>query len=70
MITQTRKRLYLAAKAFAETGVVPPGSQDSAPFLRARAGDFFAPSNLGLREAYERVMRQSSNLTGRLMAAE
>ncbi len=70
MITQTRKRLYLAARDFAETGTLPPGAQDSTPFLRARAGDFIAPEGQDWQDAYEAVLRASLNPTGQLIAAE
>ncbi len=70
MITQTRKRLYLAAKAFAETGAVPPGAFDSTSFMRARAGDFVVPEGMDWQDAYERLMKASLNPTGQLQAAE
>jgi phthalate 4,5-dioxygenase oxygenase subunit len=70
MITTTRKRLYLAARAFAETGETPETATDSSSFLKARAGDFQAPSKLSLREAYDLKVKASSNPTGRLVAAE
>lgn len=70
MITQTRKALINAAKALDNEGAVPPGSDDTDIFLRARSGDFLANREVDWRDAYDEQMRLSSDPTGRLNAAE
>ena len=70
MISQTRKRLVRAARAYKKDGTLPPGIDDPEVGLRARAGDYIAGNNVDWRQAYNDVMRASVDPTGRLIAAE
>ena len=45
MITRTRRRLLLAARALREAGVRPPGADDPAVYRGARSGYFTAPDD-------------------------
>jgi hypothetical protein len=53
MIARTRRRLLRAARAFHETGELPPGVRDPEVFLGARSGFFICDSAIDWREAYE-----------------
>jgi phenylpropionate dioxygenase-like ring-hydroxylating dioxygenase large terminal subunit len=66
MVTRTRRRLLLAARALAETGAVPPIVDDPGICLGARGGNFVAPARLTWREAYATELRSSANPTGAL----
>jgi hypothetical protein len=45
MIARTRRRLLLAARAYRDSGELPPGASDPDTFMGARAGSFlFAPT--------------------------
>ncbi len=70
MITQTRRRLLLAARALAEDGVAPPGVDHPEVFLRARGGDMVIGRTDDWIEAYARQKATLDDPTGRLQAAE
>ncbi len=67
MITQTRRRLINAAKAWRDTGEIPPACREPEVALRARSGDFQGPAGQGWRDAYDDRMAASVNPTGRLI---
>ncbi|MGH7126777.1 MAG: hypothetical protein ACREFI_20540, partial [Stellaceae bacterium] len=66
MVTRTRRRLVLAARALAATGEAPPILEDPETCLGARGGNFLAPARLPWREAYAVELRNSANPTGAL----
>ncbi len=70
MITQTRRRLLVAARALADDGVAPPGVDDPEVFLRARGGDMMIGKSDDWIEAYARQKATLDDPTGRLQAAE
>ncbi len=71
MITQTRRRLLVAAQALAQHGTLPPGIEDPSIYLGARSGHFVCDAKIEWRDAYAQQLRASANPTGRLsMAAE
>jgi phthalate 4,5-dioxygenase len=67
MITRTRRRMILAARAFAE-GETPPGVDYPEVYQGARGGDFVGPSTIGWLQAYADEMRAAKNPTGVLKA--
>ncbi|MBV8085707.1 MAG: Rieske 2Fe-2S domain-containing protein [Chloroflexi bacterium] len=56
MIIQTRKRLLQAARAFAETGIAPPGV-DNPEYYRVRSGNVFLPDGVDWVEATKDLRR-------------
>ena len=58
MIVRTRKRLLNAARALAETGVVPPGVDNPEIALGARGGAYVAPESADWLKAYEERLRE------------
>ena len=52
MITRTRRRLLNAARAFRDTGAVPPGVDTPGIFHAARAGSFVHDPEVPLQAAY------------------
>ena len=66
MVTRTRRRLIVAARALAETGAAPPILNDPETCLGAHSGNFVAPARLPWREAYAAELRNSANPTGAL----
>jgi len=66
MVTRTRRRLLLAARAHAEQGTVPPCVDQPEICLGAHSGGFVAPARLSWREAYAQELRASANPTGAL----
>jgi hypothetical protein len=59
MIARVRRRVLLAARAFANKGTVPPGVEDPAIFYRARAGSFLHDQDDSLQAAYEKALSQA-----------
>jgi len=53
MIARTRRRLLRTARAFREQGTVPPGVDDPAIYMTARAGNFTLDSGLSFEDAYK-----------------
>ena len=69
MVTRTRRRLVQAARAFAESGIAPPGVDNPEVFGGARSGDFVSPNSIGWLQAYADEMRRAQNPTGALRIA-
>lgn len=67
MITQTRRRLLLAARAFQENGTAPPASANPMVCLGARGGEFLAPQALGWEDAYQYALGDIADPTGRFL---
>jgi phthalate 4,5-dioxygenase len=69
MITQTRRRLLLAARALRDTGAPPPAAADPSVYLGARGGEFLAPRTLGWPEVYRHALGTIADPTGRFAQA-
>jgi phthalate 4,5-dioxygenase oxygenase subunit len=69
MITRTRRRLLLAARALREKGVVPPGVDDPGIYMQARSGEAVLQA-ADWQEAYRDRMRNVVRPTGWREAAE
>ncbi len=52
MITQTRKRLLVAAKALAANGTKPPGADGGAAYYNVRSGYYVAPASQSFLDSY------------------
>jgi phthalate 4,5-dioxygenase oxygenase subunit len=52
MITRTRRRLLLAARALRDHGVPPPGAEDAGVFRDARGGNFVAADGADWQAVY------------------
>ena len=70
MISMTRRRMLLAARAFDKEGITPPAARNPEVVHRARGGAFCAPDNLSWMEAYAEEVKRAENPTGVLRAAE
>src|ERR1043166_6613709 len=71
MITRTRRRLLMAARALREHGTLPPGVEDAEVYRRARAGYFVSPDNSPWQEIYASQLAASVRPTQQpLRAAE
>jgi hypothetical protein len=49
--------LLNAARAFSETGTMPPGVDDPGVFWKARAGSFYADANVDWLDAYQEQLK-------------
>lgn len=56
MITRTRRRLLIAARALKEQGTLPPGAEDAEVYRRARSGYFVSEQNGSWKEIYARQL--------------
>src|SRR2546421_2471148 len=54
MITRTRRRLLMAARALRDKGVLPPGADDAEVYRGARSGYFVSDDKNPWREVYAR----------------
>lgn len=70
MITVTRRRLLMAARALAEDGTVPPLVDDPGHVRGARAGDLLAAADRPWIDVYEEALGDALDPTERLHAAE
>jgi phenylpropionate dioxygenase-like ring-hydroxylating dioxygenase large terminal subunit len=68
MITRTRRRIIMAARAFA-AGEAAPGVDYPETYQGARGGDFVGPATIGWLQAYADELRASKNPTGVLKIA-
>jgi phenylpropionate dioxygenase-like ring-hydroxylating dioxygenase large terminal subunit len=68
MITRTRRRIIMAARALAE-GEPAPGVDYPETYQGARGGDFLSPATIGWLQAYADELRASKNPTGVLKVA-
>ena len=59
MITRTRRRLLMAARALRDEGVLPPGVEDAQVYRRARSGYFVSDDTSEWREVYARQFAAS-----------
>jgi hypothetical protein len=56
MITRTRRRLLMAARALRDTGVLPPGAEDADVYRNARGGYFVSDDKSPWQEVYARKL--------------
>jgi len=71
MITRTRRRLLMAARALRDKGVLPPGAEDPQVYREARSGYFVSDDKRPWREVYARQLAASVHPPGApLRAAE
>src|SRR5262249_17382668 len=56
MITRTRRRLLMAARALRDKGVLPPGIEDPETFRGARSGYLVSDDKSSWREVYTRQL--------------
>jgi hypothetical protein len=52
MITRTRRRLLLAARALRDQGVAPPGAEDASVYRGARSGYLTSDDQTPWRDVY------------------
>jgi phthalate 4,5-dioxygenase len=60
MITRTRRRLLMAARALRDKGVLPPGAENTDVFRDARGGYFVADEGNSWQDAYTAQLALSS----------
>ena len=53
MITRTRRRLLMAARALRDKGVLPPGAEDAEVYRGARSGYFVSDDQREWQEVYK-----------------
>ncbi len=53
MITRTRRRLLMAARALRDQGTLPPGVEDGGVYHGARSGYFVSDDQRAWREVYD-----------------
>jgi hypothetical protein len=70
MITRTRRRMLVAARAWQADGTVPPGVDDPLLYLQARSGFFLSEEGLDWREAWQRQVAAAARPVGLPQAAE
>jgi phenylpropionate dioxygenase-like ring-hydroxylating dioxygenase large terminal subunit len=70
MITRTRRRLLMAARALRETGTLPPCVEDTRVFHGARGGYFVSDDKTPWQEVYARQLAASLHPPTPLRAAE
>jgi hypothetical protein len=56
MITRTRRRLLMAARALRDNGVSPPGVEDAHVYRQARGGYFVSDDTSPWREVYAKQL--------------
>ncbi|HEX9471784.1 MAG TPA: Rieske 2Fe-2S domain-containing protein [Bradyrhizobium sp.] len=59
MVTRTRRRLLLAARALRDRGVLPPGIEDAEVFRAARSGYFTSEDNSPWQDLYAKALAGS-----------
>jgi hypothetical protein len=70
MITRTRRRLLMAARALRDNGVAPPGASNTEVFRDARGGYFVADEGGSWQDAYTAQLARASRPPAPLRAAE
>jgi hypothetical protein len=59
MITRTRRRLLLAARALRDEGILPPGANDANVYRNARSGYFVSDDHCSWQEVYAKQLAAS-----------
>jgi hypothetical protein len=70
MVTRTRRRLLMAARALRENGTLPPGVEHADVFRDARSGYFITDDHRPWKEIYASQLAQSVRPPGSRCAAE
>ena len=71
MITRTRRRLLMAARALRDNGVLPPGVENAEVYRGARSGYLVSDDRTPWRELYARELAAAVHPTSSpLRAAE
>jgi hypothetical protein len=70
MITRTRRRLLMAARALRDERILPPGVEDPAVFHGARSGYFVSGDKNPWQEIYLRQLAAALHPSTPLRAAE
>ena len=63
MITRTRRRLLIAARALRDQGILPPGVQNADVFRGARSGYFVSDDKSSWQEIYATQLAASAALS-------
>ena len=58
MITRTRRRILMAARALRDQGVLPPGAEDPSVYRRARSGYFVSDDEGDWRSVYAKRLAE------------
>jgi phthalate 4,5-dioxygenase len=61
MITRTRRRLLMAARALRDKGVLPPGAENADVYRRARGGYFVSADKNPWQEVYAKQLAASGH---------
>jgi hypothetical protein len=61
MITRTRRRLLMAARALRAKGVMPPGARDPDVYRSARSGYFISEGDAPWQEVYATKLANSAH---------
>jgi hypothetical protein len=69
MITQVRKRLLLAVRAFEKDKSLPPVAKDATIYQNVRSGNFIAPEDQDWLEAYKEQYKAAVKVENLLSAA-
>jgi phthalate 4,5-dioxygenase len=69
MITRTRRRLLMAARALRDQGILPPGVENADVYRGARGGYFVSPDTSPWREVYANQLAASARPTPSPMRA-
>jgi hypothetical protein len=59
MVTRTRRRLLIAARALREKNTLPPGVEDPDVFRAARSGHFISEDKSAWQEIYAKQLAAS-----------
>jgi hypothetical protein len=70
MITRTRRRLLMAARALRDKGALPPGVEDAEVFRGARSGYLVSDDRSPWQELYVRQLAGAVHPSTPLRAAE
>jgi len=69
MITRTRRRLLMAARALRDQGVAPPGAEEPGVYRGARSGYFVSGDKSEWREVYANKLAEATHPPARAMRA-
>jgi hypothetical protein len=69
MITRTRRRLLLAARALRDQGAVPPGAEDASIYRSARSGYFVSNDESDWQQVYANRLAEAVHAPSPAMRA-
>ena len=69
MITRTRRRLLMTARALRDQGVAPPGAEDAGVYRGARSGYFVSEDKSEWQEVYANKLAEATHPSPRAMHA-